>query len=124
MNNVLEGFIRDNLIMDENRDDVIHFSYSGKAAKSFGYHTAILNNGEKIKFTCQTTDKSSDDEYKWEDKVQFEPIKRIDIAQWQYDNYLSMESKMTNVMRKMIEEEARARNLDGLESTSGYRNYR
>jgi hypothetical protein len=101
---ILKGQTRDNLITDENKNEIFYFTYSEKAAKTFGYHTAILENGQKIDFTCQSSDKSTD-YYKWDDKVTFEPVKRVDIAQWQYDNFLSMESKMQNVMRKMMEKE-------------------
>jgi hypothetical protein len=101
---ILKGQIRDNLITEENKNDIIYFTYSEQAAKRYGYHTAILKNGQRVNFTCQSKDKSTDD-YKWEDKVTFEPVKRVDIVQWQYDNYLSMQSKMENITRKMMERE-------------------
>ncbi len=122
MNNTLEGFINDNLITDENKDDVLYFEYSEKAAKQFGYHTAILNDGKRINFTSQTTGDYNQD-YMWKDKVQFEPVKRIDISQWQYDNFLSMESKMSVVMSRMLQQEMnnRMRNYGNL--SSGFNDY-
>ena len=124
MDNILEGVIRDNLVTEENKNDSIYFEYSEKAAKQFGYHTAILNNGQKINFTCQSTG-GFNDNYKFEDKVQFEPVKRTDIAKWQYDNYLSMQSKMQNVMSRRMQDEMNMRMMEDISpSYPSHRSYK
>jgi hypothetical protein len=103
MNSTLQGVARDHVVTEENKNEIVHFAYSEKAAKQFGYHSAILKNGEKINFTCQG--KQKDSNYKWEDKVEFEPIKKSDIAQWQHDNFHTLESKINVMNQRRMEQE-------------------